>query len=164
MPRDLIEDQPAPKRAARRTPEMDARHCRFALRVGRSPIHRWGVFAEEPIPAARRVVEYVGERITDDEAAEQEREHVYLFDIGGGMMIDGAVGGSGAQYINHSCEPNLIARLQRGHIWYSSLRPIEPGEELTVDYRLDADEVFPCGCGAEACRGFMNAPEEEAAE
>ena len=143
----------------RATPEVDPQHCRFRLRAGPSPIHRWGVFAEEPIPAKRRVIEYTGKRITDEEAdALSSRNHIYLFSLGNNRNIDGASGGSGAQYINHSCEPNLIARDMRGHVWYSSLRPIAAGEELLVDYRLESEDEYPCGCGAERCRGYMNAP------
>src|SRR5579872_973905 len=32
-------------------PCIDPRHARFRLKIGTSPIHRWGVFAEEQIPA-----------------------------------------------------------------------------------------------------------------
>ena len=37
---------------------------RFAMSVRPSPIHRWGVFAEERIPPRCKVIEYTGERIT----------------------------------------------------------------------------------------------------
>ena len=142
-------------------PRVDPRFCRFKLRAGESAIHRFGVFAAEPIPARRRVIEYTGRKIDDEEADRlSSRRHVYLFSLESGKTIDGAVGGSGAEFINHSCEPNLIAREQKGRIWYSSLRRIEPGEELTVDYRLDSDDEYPCGCGTASCRGVLNAPEE----
>ena len=148
-------------RRTRHSPRMDPDHCRFRLRAGSSSIHRFGVFAEEVIPAKRRVVEYTGERIDQKQANRRaNRAHVYLFNLDDGRMIDGAVGGSGAEFINHSCEPNLIAREQKGRIWYSSLRRIEPGEELTIDYRLDSDDEHPCGCGTASCRGVLNAPAE----
>ena len=71
--------------------------------------------------------------------------------------IDGAIGGSGAEYINHSCAPNLKARLLRGHILYFSKRRIRKGEELTVDYKYAHDITrMPCSCGAPTCRGTMN--------
>ena len=67
------------------------------------------------------------------------------------------VGGSGAEYINHSCEPNCEARIVRKHILYFSLREIKKGEELTVDYHFDAKvEKVPCGCGSTKCRGTIN--------
>ena len=158
----MVKTQTRSGRSKAEKPAVDPRHCRFRLRAGPSPIHRFGVFAEEPIPAKRRVIEYTGKRITDAEANRlSARACVYLFSLGEDDNIDGARGGSGAQYINHSCEPNLIAREDRGRVWYSSLRRIAPGEELLVDYRLDSDDVYDCGCGAETCRGFMNAAPEE---
>jgi hypothetical protein len=62
-------------------------------------------------------------------------------------QIDGVIGGSGAEYINHSCAPNLRSRLVRGHILSFSTRPIARGEELTVDYRyfLPALTSVPAG-------------------
>jgi uncharacterized protein len=67
------------------------------------------------------------------------------------------VNGSGAQYINHCCEPNLAARIVRGHILYLAVRDIRAGEELTVDYHFDADvEKVPCACGSLKCRGTIN--------
>ena len=72
-------------------------------------------------------------------------------------MLDGAVNGSGAELVNHSCAPNLITRIFKGHIIYMSLRPIRKGEELTVDYNYDdTDETMRCICGAPGCRGIIN--------
>jgi SET domain-containing protein len=69
------------------------------------------------------------------------------------------VGGSGAEIINHSCEPNLRASIRQGHILYFSKRAIRPGEELTVDYRFsDEIERVRCACGARGCRGVINLP------
>lgn len=56
--------------------------------------------------------------------------------------------------INHSCDPNA---------WLEGLnvvarRPIECGEEITLDYATFNDErmcSFECACGAERCRGII---------
>jgi SET domain-containing protein len=70
--------------------------------------------------------------------------------------IDGAIGGSGAEIINHSCQPNLISRVMKGHILYISLRVIKPGEELSVDYNFGKQtERVRCFCGAQNCRGSI---------
>jgi SET domain-containing protein len=152
-----------PRRRPRSKPKLDPAFCRYRLSAHESAIHRYGIFAEEPIPASRKVIEYTGERITDEQGWRRRfRKHVYLFSLQSGDLIDGAVGGSGAEFINHSCEPNVVAREQKGRIWYSSLRRIEPGEELTVDYRLDSDEEYECICGAPSCRGKLNAPKASA--
>ena len=155
-------DEPKTKPARQRHPvRIDPTHCRYRLVIHPSPIHRHGVFADELIPAKRRVIEYTGERMTDEQANRRSaRKHIYLFSLADGRMVDGAVGGSGAEFINHSCEPNVIAREDRGRIWYSSLRRIYPGEELLVDYRLDSDDEYACGCGAPSCRGKLNAPKD----
>lgn len=131
----------------------------FGMRLAPSKIHRWGIFATEFIPAGRKVIEYTGEKINRRETKRRadEREFTYLFTLDPYWTIDGAVGGSGAEYINHSCEPNLISRIIKGHILYMALRDIKPGEELTIDYRFDKKvERVPCHCGASKCRGTIN--------
>jgi len=71
----------------------------------------------------------------------------------------GAFGGSGAEIINHSCDPNLRSMNFKGHILYMSRRAIRRGEELTVDYRFAKDiERVKCRCGARSCRGVINLP------
>lgn len=144
------------------TPRLDPKFCAYRLRVAPSPIHRWGIYAEERIPANRKVIEYTGEKISRRESKRRadSREDVYLFTLDNYWNIDGAVGGSGAEYINHSCNPSVAARIVRKHILYMSLREIEPGEELTIDYRFDWNvEKVPCRCGAQKCRGTINLKE-----
>lgn len=145
-------------------PSINPVYCSFKLRLGRSKIHRWGIYAEEPIPPRRKVIEYIGERINRIETKRRsnEREFNYLFTLDKYWTIDGSVGGSGAEYINHCCEPNLISRIVKGHILYFSLRPIDRGEELTIDYHFSADvEEVACACGAPECRGTINLRKEK---
>jgi SET domain-containing protein len=71
--------------------------------------------------------------------------------------VDGSVGGSGAEYINHCCDPNLWAWIFKGHILYMSRREIRKGDELTIDYNFSKDvEIVRCRCGAKNCRGTIN--------
>jgi SET domain-containing protein len=139
-------------------PAIDPRYTNFELSIRGSPIHRRGVYAEEPIPARRKVIEYTGEKISRRETKRRGDSHVtYLFTLDDYWTLDGAFGGSGAEIINHSCAPNLRAWVFKGHILYMSKRVIEPGEELTVDYRFAKDvEIVPCRCGAKTCRGIIN--------
>ena len=125
------------------------------MSIRRSKIHRYGVYAEQAIPANRKVIEYTGERINRLEAKRRDGGVcTYMFGIDAYWTIDGAVGGSGAEIINHSCEPNLISRVMKGHILYMSLRRIRKGEELTVDYNFGKNvERTSCCCGAKNCRG-----------
>jgi tetratricopeptide (TPR) repeat protein len=141
-------------------PSIRTEFACFPLAARPSRIHRWGVYAEERIPAGRKVIEYTGERISRREIVRRTNAGtlVYVFRLDKYWGVDGAAGGSGAEYINHSCEPNLYARQVRGHILYVSRRAIEPGEELTVDYRFSEKfERTPCYCGARNCRGTINA-------
>jgi SET domain-containing protein len=137
-------------------PAIDPRYACYRLRVGRSKIHRWGVYANQNIPANRKVIEYRGEKI-DPAEAERRADRPYLFVLDSYWTIDGAVGGSGAEIINHSCQPNLVSRIMKGHIIYMSLRAIRKGEEVTVDYNYDdTDETMQCMCGKRNCRGTIN--------
>lgn len=140
-------------------PILNPEFACFGLRLGRSKIHRWGVYATEAIPAGRKVIEYTGEKISRRETKRRglESEFTYLFTLDKYWAIDGSVDGSGAEYINHSCDPNLVSRILKGHIIYVSRRHIKAGEELTVDYRFDKKvERVPCRCGAKTCRGTIN--------
>jgi SET domain-containing protein len=138
-------------------PRIDPRLACFKLSIRRSKIHRYGVYAAEMIPANRKVIEYTGERLNRKQAKQRDRgEYTYLFAVDAYWTLDGAVGGSGAEIINHSCEPNLVSRVMKGHVLYMSLREIRPGEELTVDYNFSKnDPRTPCSCGSKRCRGTI---------
>jgi uncharacterized protein len=150
---------------------IDARFACFKLRVGRSRIHHVGVFADEPIPAHRKVIEYTGERIGTKEVLKRylkmarsakSRYVSYLFELNRRWAIDGAAGGCGAELINHSCNPNLRQKIHKGHILLMSGRRIKRGEELAYDYRFDRKAVrVPCACGSRNCRGTINANKKD---
>lgn len=54
-------------------------------------------------------------------------------------------------YLNHSCEPNAM----RSGVNVFGWRAIAPGQEITVDYRLNAfgDAVWDCACASPSCPG-----------
>lgn len=142
-------------------PRLEVGASAFRLRLDRSRIHRWGVYADQDIPARRRVIEYTGQRIGLREGFRRRlRPQLYLFRCSARRLIDGGIGGSGAQYINHGCEPNLAACFDHRRVFLLSLRPIAAGEELLFDYHLRGEiDPIPCRCGAALCRGFLNEPE-----
>ena len=109
-----------------------------------------------------RLIEYAGERLTPAEADARypdvagERHHTFLFAIDDDVVIDAAVDGNEARFINHSCDPNCDAVIDDGRIWIETIRDVEPGEELAYDYAYVLEERhtpaakrrFPCHCGA----------------
>jgi SET domain-containing protein len=139
-------------------PAIDPRYAFFKLAIRESKIHRRGVYALERIPPRRKVIEYTGEKISRRETKRRgDGDITYLFTLDDYWTLDGAFGGSGAEIINHSCEPNLYSWNFKKHILYMSKRVIQRGEELTVDYRFSKDvERVPCLCGAKTCRGTIN--------
>jgi SET domain-containing protein len=136
---------------------IEPRFSCFKISIRRSKIHGHGVYADERIPRNRKVIEYTGERINRMEAKRRDvGKFTYMFAVDNYWTIDGSAGGSGAELINHCCEPNLISRVMKGHILYMSLREIEPGEELTVDYNFSMSTGRDqCKCGSAKCRGIM---------
>ncbi|HUI39126.1 MAG TPA: SET domain-containing protein-lysine N-methyltransferase [Candidatus Nitrosotalea sp.] len=153
------------RQGVQRRPKVDPRFAWRRLRVSRSRIDGFGLFADEEIPRWQKVIEYTGERITNPEALRRFRilldsgrtNRFYFFDLNKRWVLDGSRMGSGAELINHCCEPNLSTRIVRGHILYFSRRRIQRGEELTVDYHFSRRTVrIPCKCGAAKCRGTIN--------
>jgi uncharacterized protein len=141
-----------------KNPAIDPKYACFKMEIRASAIDRRGVYALERIPPRRKVIEYTGERINRRETKRRGTGSItYLFTLDNYWTLDGAFGGSGAEIINHSCEPNLFTSIQRGHILYMSKRWIHAGEELTVDYRFsDKVDKVKCRCGAMKCRGVIN--------
>ncbi|RCH96315.1 histone methyltransferase set1, partial [Rhizopus stolonifer] len=135
------------------------------LRFAKSPIHDWGLYAEEHIDANDMVIEYVGEMIRQQVAEEREKKYErcgigssYLFRVDDDTVIDATKCGNVARFINHCCAPNCSAKIitvdkQKKIVIYAN-RDIEPGEEITYDYKfpIEADKI-PCLCGSKYCKG-----------
>jgi hypothetical protein len=141
--------------------------------VRRSGIHGRGAYATRSIPQGTRVVEYLGDRITHEQADAryaakgQDDGHTFLFVVSSRVVIDAGVGGNEARFINHSCDPNCDTVIENERVFIESVRDIEPGEELAYEYGLtwettdDSEELanYTCRCGAARCRGTMLAEE-----
>ncbi|MBC5763666.1 SET domain-containing protein [Ramlibacter albus] len=142
------------------------------IQVRKSGVHGKGVFALTEIAKGEEIIEYVGELISWEEAQDRhphdpsDPNHTFYFSLDDGNVIDAAVGGNAARWINHSCQPNCEADEVEGRVFIKALRKIKPGEELNYDYGLIIDEPYTkklkaeyeCRCGAKNCRGTMLAP------
>ena len=142
----------------------------FEVRV--SKIQGKGAFALRNIRKGTRLIEYLGQRIswrTADKRYDDEkmgRHHTFLFTVDDTTVIDAAVNGNDARFLNHSCDGNCEAITDRKRIFLEARKRIRAGEELLYDYqyeRMDdhtkADERFyACRCGSPKCRGSILAP------
>ena len=142
------------------------------IEVRASPLHGLGVFALRRIAAGTRVIEYLGERISHEEADRRYEgksthdNHTFLFIADDSTVIDAGVAGNEARFVNHACDPNCESVIEQARVFIDAIRSIAPGEELTYDYQIqreagdpaDIDAVFACRCGLPRCRGTMMWP------
>jgi uncharacterized protein len=169
-----------PKRAASApsTARVTTQPVNKYFELRESSIQGRGGFAIRPIRKGTRIIEYVGERISPDEAdtryddGRMGRHHTFLFSVDSKTVIDAAVDGNEARFINHSCAPNCEAIDERKRIYIEAIRSIAPGEELTYDYAYERDgtededweRIYMCKCGAPTCRGTILAPPKKRAK
>lgn len=111
-----------------------------------------GLFATELIPAGRRIIEYTGKLITNEEV-ERRKYGKYFFGLDDKYSIDGSDRRNLARYVNHSCRPNADAFVAGRRIWIWSKREIKPGEEITYNYGKEYfdDHIRPVGCKCAKC-------------
>jgi SET domain-containing protein len=110
-----------------------------------------GMFALEPIPANKKIIEYTGPVLTTEEA--NQKGGKYLMTIDEKYVIDGTPRSNTARYINHSCRPNAVAYTTGVRVWIWSLRNIKAGEEIAYDYGKEYfdDHIKPKGCKCKKC-------------
>jgi SET domain-containing protein len=139
------------------------------VELRQSPIHGLGGFARRDIAKGERIIEYTGEKISNAEADrrydddQMRRHHTFLFILNTKMCVDAAFDGNAARFLNHSCDPNCEAVIERGHIWIEAVRNIPAGTELLYDYQYEDDPEYTeedlrfylCRCGAPHCRGTI---------
>ena len=126
------------------------------VEIRESKIHQKGVFAKHPIKKGEIVSIKGGHILTKEDIFSTGVINCY-------MPIDDNyfLGARNAEeennvklYINHSCNPNCGIR---GEITFVTMKDIEIGEELTIDYAfLDNEEYeFQCSCGEKECRATV---------
>jgi hypothetical protein len=156
-------DQSQPKRGGPPIPTSPL------VEVRNSDVHGRGVFAVAPIAKGTRIFEYLGDRVSHAAADaryedhDENDNHTFLFIVDRNTVIDAAVKGSDARFINHHCDGNCTSVIENRRVFIDSLRAIAPGEELGYDYEIgrdkddppNVDEIYACRCGSPKCRGSM---------
>jgi len=142
------------------------------VEVRDSGVHGRGVFAVAPIKKGTRILEYLGDRVSHDvadkryEDHDENDNHTFLFIVDKNTVIDAAIGGNDARFVNHQCSGNCESAIANRRVFIDAVRDIKPGEELGYDYEIgrdkddppNVDEIYACRCGTPKCRGTMLEP------
>jgi SET domain-containing protein len=145
---------------------------REPVKVSGSGVHGRGVFATRPIRKGERIIEYTGARVSWEKAQRlppkdpNNPHHTAFFGLEDGNVINPALGGNEAQWINHSCDPNCETREENGRVFVFASRDLKRGSELFFDYQLEPagrrtktlEVLFKCYCDTPKCRGTMLEP------
>ncbi|EHQ05259.1 MAG: SET domain-containing protein-lysine N-methyltransferase [Leptonema illini] len=116
-----------------------------------------GMFAKEHISKDTVVVVRGGKIYSGaerEEASDDLRSYMIQVDEDLFMGPESLDAVEEAEFVNHSCDPNLGFR---GQVTLVAMRDIMPGEELTVDYAMSEarQQNFACECGSRQCRSIV---------
>jgi ankyrin repeat protein len=149
------------------------------LAIFKTGYRGWACKTLEKIKKGTFVLEYVGEIITEVEAEQRSTSNAhrssYIWSLTPqeneisetNYAVDADRLGSVARFLNHSCDPNLVAReafvqhrnMKFPRIAFFARRDIQPQEELTFDYCYQPltlpGNLFRCHCGAKSCKGIL---------
>jgi histone-lysine N-methyltransferase SETD1 len=122
------------------------------LRVVRSPIHGYGVFATRAFAEGEKIADVDGVAWKAGDGVDD----TYSLLVEDGLFFDMV---DQTRWINHCCEPNagVESGVTDGKVWARIVaeRAIAEGEEITYDYAFPAHLAEPCRCGAAKCRGLI---------
>jgi uncharacterized protein len=119
--------------------------------AGPSTIEGTGLFAHRAFHEGETVVLLGGTVIDDAQLARLRPQSSLAIGEGVNLMQDDD---DPARYGNHSCDPNLWLA---DEVTLVTRRPVDAGEELTVDYGTMTvlSWEMECRCGAACCRGVV---------
>jgi SET domain-containing protein len=144
------------------------------LAVVRSKIHGYGIVTQRRFTAGERIC--FGDGVLWED--EEEFDDTYALILHSGDVAAGESPDPRPQrdlfwdladqtrWLNHSCDPNSVVEAKwvpsksTVEAWWTALRDIEIGEEVTYDYAFSAAVAEPCFCGAATCRGVIVDPDE----
>jgi len=131
------------------------------VRFRDSAIEGRGVFARQRFQRGDVITAYAPRQqrlAIDDPAATAAAAAKFTLVSEGAWVIVPDTSAPGGWLCNHSCNPNA-AIYSDGAGRIQCLRPIDPGQEVTIFYgwvTFNQPERDPCRCGAKSCRGFIN--------
>ena len=131
---------------------------KFDVFVRKSAIDGHGVFAAEVIPPRLKIGEIRGEPISCAEGRRRAKalQRIMIVEVSARTAIDASRSTDPMRFTNHSCQANARLAIIAGRIEFYSLRAIEPGEEITVNYGETHHEgQLRCRCGAPNCIGKL---------
>eukprot|EP00737_Agarophyton_chilense_P001753 gb/GEZJ01001977.1/.p1 GENE.gb/GEZJ01001977.1/~~gb/GEZJ01001977.1/.p1 ORF type:complete len:2092 (+),score=195.61 gb/GEZJ01001977.1/:551-6826(+) len=139
----------------------------WGIVTGRSAIHGIGLFTLTGYQKGEFIIEYAGDLIRTPLADIREARYeagglgTYFFKINEQEIVDATVQSNRARFTNHSCDPNMIARIihvrGRDLVALQATRDIPKYAELTFDYKLPIeDKKVQCLCNAWNCVGVIN--------
>jgi len=124
----------------------------------------YGVYSRSALQKHAFVHEYMGKVVRKVEMVSNNAYYVMLEDD---LFLDGKDTGSLASFVNHSCNPNCCLQLwwkpvgngrYEPRVGIFAIRDIEPGEPITIDYRMQSIVPFSieCHCGETNCRDYVD--------
>lgn len=123
------------------------------IRVARSGVHGYGVFAIRDFAAGEVVSDVEGVLCADEEIVDD----TYALWIEDGWVYDMVCP---TRWVNHSCEPNSELEAgfgAAGQPWARivAVRAIPANEEIAYAYAFPPELAEPCSCGAASCNGWI---------
>ena len=116
----------------------------------------YGVFARDQVAAGELISVWGGRVVNYEQLLELPPEmQSHSVQVEEGLYLASILPDEPADYINHSCDPNVGIV---GHLTLCAMRDILPGEEVCFDYAMcdgTPYDEFTCYCGSEHCRGSV---------
>jgi len=136
-------------------------HPAESIRVEETPIGR-GVFATRVFKREEIIGEITGHLLDDPD---YQSSYCIALEDDWSLEPDAPF-----RFLNHSCHPNCTLTYTmetpptggnpRPRVWLETIRPVQSGEQCTIDYAWPAEVAIPCQCGHPHCRGWIVAQEE----